>query len=114
MGNGRPVSVLCVPMVERRQANVQRRTCGCRNKELRRAPMIDSLLMIGVIMAVIVGSGAFFGQVTAPGKSHISWAIVARSTIVGLILAGAIFALAILTWILHHRLAGVRHTMFVI
>jgi len=78
--------------------------------------MIDSLLTIGAILIAVVGSGALAGRSSLNSqRAHPdSWAIVARSTIVGVILAGAFFALAVLAWVLHHRWAGVRHTMFVI
>ena len=78
--------------------------------------MIDSLLTIGVILIAVVGSGALTGRASlpSPGGCPFSWVIVARSTVLGVILAGAIFALAVLGWVLHHRWAGVQHTMFVI
>jgi len=78
--------------------------------------MIDSLLMIGAILTVVVGSGALLGSARAQSKENntFSWTIVIRSTIVGVLLAGVAFGLGVWAWIMHHRWAEVRHTLFVI
>jgi peptidoglycan biosynthesis protein MviN/MurJ (putative lipid II flippase) len=78
--------------------------------------MIDSLLTIAVILAVIVGTGALAGSLrvqSAGAKQSSRWIIVV-STIAGVLLAGIVFWLGLQAWLLLHRWAGVRHTMFVI
>jgi len=78
--------------------------------------MIDSLLTIAAILGVIVGSGALAGSQWArsPGAKQFSWQIIAGSTIAGVVLAGVVFWAGVQAWVLHHRWADVRHTMFVI